>query len=454
MKPATHSLVALGRNAKQAMLAAIGPRLRRLSLAGVVAMALVVAGLMAYPAAFGDDRKGDEDRDQHWVSTWGTSPVAPLPTNTTNPGFTNQTVRLIVHTSIGGDDVRVRLSNAFGANSLVIGAAHIALQSAGAGVIPGSDRVLTFSGSTSFTIPPGALVVSDPVELDVPALSNLAVSIFVPGPTGQVTWHSAAHQTNYVSTAGDFTSTTVLPVDHAVTSWFLLTDVEVKVSEGTSEIVTLGDSITDGTNSTTDANHRWPNFLADRLLARHRRLAVVDEGIGGNRVLHDITGPNALARLDRDVLTKSGIRFVILLEGINDIGFPNLPSANKANLPPGTDLTDVSADDIIRGYKQIIARAHARGVKIFGATLTPFEGALYFTAQGEVKREAVNEFIRTSEAFDGEIDFDAATHDPNHPTKFLPAFDSGDHLHPNDAGYQAMANAVRLSLFRRDDEDD
>lgn len=442
MKSTTQFLVALGRNGKRAMLPAVGPRFRRLSLTVVGAMALAVVGLVAVPVAFADGEH--RNRDQDWVGTWGASPVAPLPSNTTNPGFTNQTVRLIVHTSIGGDDVRVRLSNAFGTNSLVIGEAHVALRSMGAAIVPGSDRVLTFSGTVSTTIPPGALALSDPVELDVPALGDLAVSIYLPGPTGQATWHSGAHQTNYISPPGDFTAATVMPVDHTVTSWFYLTDVEVKASEGTAAIVTLGDSITDGTNSTTDANHRWPNDLAVRLLAHHLKLAVVDEGIGGNRILHDLTGPNALARLDRDVLTKSGVRFVTVLEGINDIGF-------SVAIQP---TQPVSADEIIAGHLQIIARAHERGLKIFGCTLTPFEGARYFTPEGEAKREAVNQFIRTSGAYDGVIDFDAATRDPSHLTRFLPAYDSGDHLHPNDAGYQAMANAIDLSLFRRGGDED
>jgi lysophospholipase L1-like esterase len=451
MKPTLEFLAAFGRSAKGTMFPAIGPSRRRFLKAIVAAMALTLAGLG--PAAFADGRHGDDhggrDRDRHWVTTWGASPVAPLPTNTTNPGFTNQTVRLIVHTSIGGDKVRVRLSNAFGTSSLVVGAAHIALQASGAEVVPGSDRALTFSGHASTTIPPGALAVSDPVELDVPALSNLAVSIFLPGPTGQATWHSGARQTNYVSPqTGDHTADVVMPVESTVTSWFYLTNVEVKASEETCAIVTLGDSITDGTASTLDANHRWPNFLAERLQARHFKRAVVDQGIGGNRVLHDITGPNAQARLDRDVLAQTGVCSVTLLEGINDIGFPHLPPANIANLPPGTDLTDVSADEIIAGHLQIITRAHARGLKIFGATLTPFEGALYFTPEGEAKRQAVNHWIRTSGEYDGVIDFDKATRDPANPTQFLPAYDSGDHLHPSDAGYEAMADAINLRLFK------
>ena len=376
-------------------------------------------------------------RDSGWVTTWGASPVAPLPANITNPGFTNQTVRLIVRTSVGGSHVRVRLSNLFGTDSLLVGAAHIALRSKDSTTVTGSDRTLTFGSSTAVTIPPGALVVSDAAALSVPAQADLAISLFLPGPTGQATWHPGAHATNYVSPAGDFSVRSDMPVDHTVTSWFYLTDVEVKAARRTAAIVTFGDSITDGTNSTTDANRRWPNFLFQRLALRHMDLAVVDQGIGGNRVLHDLTGPNALARFDRDVLAQTGVKFIIVLLGINDVGRSDV----------GPPLNPVTADELIAGHKQMIVRAHARGLRIYGCTLTPFEGAAYFRPEGETKREVVNNFIRTGGFYDGVIDFDQVTRDPSHPTRFLPAYDSGDHLHPNDAGYQAMGSAVDLSLF-------
>lgn len=385
-----------------------------------------------------------KDGDQVWVATWGASPVAPLPANTTNPGFTNQTVRLIVHTSLGGGEIRVRLSNAFGAESLMIGAAHIALRSMNATTVPGTDRQLTFNGSGSVTIPPGALVVSDSVKLDVPALSDLAVSLYLPGPTGQATWHAAALSTNYVSRSGDFTAAADLPVDHTVASWFYLTDVEVKSSKDTFAVIAFGDSITDGTRSTPDTNHRWPNLLAERLAQRHVKLSVVDEGIAGNRVLHDFVGPNALARFDRDVLTQPGAAYVTVLLGINDIG-----DISRVLTQPGLAPQPVSAEQIIAGHLQMIARAHQQGLKIIGCTLTPFEGAAYFSPEGETKREAVNKFIRTGGAYDGVIDFDAVVRDPGHAARFLPAYDSGDHLHPNDAGYKAMADAIDLSLFKK-----
>jgi lysophospholipase L1-like esterase len=405
-----------------------------------LALVLALASCLASWTSFAGARQSD----QVWVATWGASPVAPLPANTTNPGFTNQTVRLIVHTSLGGNEVRMRLSNAFGTESLVIGAAHLALHGMSAATISGTDRPLTFSGSSSVTIPPGALVVSDGVKLDVPALSDLAVSLYLPGPTGQATWHAAAFSTNYVSRPGDFTSATDFPVDHTVPSWFYLTDVEVKSSRDSLALVTFGDSITDGTRSTPDTNHRWPNLLAERLTEHHAKLSVVDEGIAGNRVLHDFVGPNALARFDRDVLTQPGVAYVTVLLGINDIG-----DIGRVLTQPGLAPQPVSAEQIIGGHLQMIMRAHQQGVKIVGCTLTPFEGAAYFTPEGETKREAVNKFIRAGGAYDGVIDFDAVVRDPGHPARILAMYDSGDHLHPNDAGYKAMADAIDLSLFKK-----
>lgn len=418
------------------------PRVRSsLSISSFVILSLVVASTSTYA----DDSHGQSlwDRDQHWVGTWATSPES----GTTS--FNNQTLRLIVHVSLGGDDIRIRLSNAYGTTSLTIGAAHIALRSTGAQIVPDSERVLTFSGESSITIPPGALIVSDPVKLAVPALGDLAVSLYLPGNTGPATFHAEGKQTSYISPSGDFTGSIALPTSSTTLSSFFLTNVEVKASNDGRAIVTLGDSITDGTASTPDANHRWPNFLADRLQASHhdQDLGVLDQGISGNRILHDIAGTNALARLDRDVLSQTGVKYVTVLLGINDIGFSGIPGF--------TDQA-VSANDIIAGLTQIIERAHARGLRIYGCTLTPFEGTFpgYYTPEGEVKRETVNKWIRTSDAYDAVIDFDKAVRDPSHPTRMLAAYDSGDHLHPNDAGYMAMANAIDLSLFSQQEEGD
>jgi lysophospholipase L1-like esterase len=362
--------------------------------------------------------------------------------------FENQTLREVIHTSVGGDTVRVRLSNAYGKQAVEIGAAHIALSAKGSDVAPGSDHVLTFSGRATVSIPPNALVISDPVKLAVPAAHDVAVSLFVPEAAVGAGVHYSAQQTTYIG-QGDLTASASIPQAATVESWVFLSDLDVMAPERASTLAAFGDSITDGAHSTTDANHRWPNFLADRLLARSgsREIGVLDAGIGGNRILHDAVsnvrfGVNGLARFDRDVLAQPGIKYVIVLEGINDLGHPGT-SAPKSET--------VSAEDIIAGLEQMAQRAHENGLKVFGATLTPFEGTTYpgyFTPEREVKRKAVNEWIRTGRAFDGFIDFDKAVRDPAHPDRMLPAYDSGDHLHPNDAGYKAMAGTIDLSLFK------
>jgi len=381
---------------------------------------------------------------ERWVGTWGAGPGGPpLPANTQT--FTDQTVRLIVHTSIGGTRVRIRLSNELGSTPLRIGGAHIALRAAGADIQAGTDRPLTFSGFPGITIPPGAPVLSDPVDLNVPALSDLAVSLYLPGTQGATTIHGTASQTNYVSLPGDFTGAASLPTQRTILSWPFLTEVDV--TGNGAAIVTLGDSITDGTRSTPDTNNRWPDWLARRLqtvrdpvAGINNTLGVVNRGISGNRLLSNppegsLAGRSIQERFDRDVLATAGVRYMTLMIGINDIG-------NSSATNP------VTANHLIAGYRQVIARAHAKGIAVFGATLTPFEGAGYYSPEKETVRQAVNNWIRASDEFDGVIDFDRVTRDPSHPARFLPAYDSGDHLHPNDLGYQAMGTAVPLELFR------
>jgi lysophospholipase L1-like esterase len=385
---------------------------------------------------------------EHWVGTWGAGPGGPpLPANTQT--FTDQTVRLIVHTSIGGNRVRIRLSNELGSTPLRIGAARIALRAGGADIQAATDRAFTFSGNASITIPPGAPALSDPVDLNVPALSDLAISLYIPGPAGATTIHGTASQTNYVSLPGNFTAAPSLPTLRTILSWPFLTEVDVEGGQaaGGAAIVTLGDSITDGTRSTPDTNKRWPDWLARRLQTVrdpvqgvNSRLGVVNRGISGNRLLSNppegsLAGRNILERFDRDVLATAGVRYMTLMIGINDIG----------NSP---DATPIPAEELIAGYRQVIARAHAKGIAVFGATLTPFEGAGYYSPEKEMVRQAVNNWIRSSDEFDAVIDFDRVTRDPAHPARFLPAYDSGDHLHPNDLGYEAMGNAVPLELFR------
>ena len=383
----------------------------------------------------------DTSQAPAWVATWGTSPSTPGSfgqAGTAGSAFENRTLRQIVHTSVGGDSVRIRLSNRHGSVPLEIGAVHIASRGEGARIEAASDRALTFGTETSITIPVGAFVLSDPVGLEVQPLADLAISIYFPSDTGTPTSHSTGLQTNYISPPGNFVATELISDAETSQSWFFLTAVEVKPSERTGVIVTLGNSITDGTQSTADTNGRWPDHLARRLAARDAgTLGVVNAGIAGNRVLHNLGGfgISALARLELDVLSLPGVTHVVVMEGINDIGM-------GGGLAPEI----ASADEIIAGHLQLIARVHARGLKIYGATLTPFEGAFYYSPEAEVKRQAVNEWIRTSGAYDAVIDFDAATRDPNQPSRFKPGF-SQDNLHPNDMGYEAMADAIDLTLF-------
>ncbi|HWB86591.1 MAG TPA: SGNH/GDSL hydrolase family protein [Bryobacteraceae bacterium] len=388
----------------------------------------------------------------HWVAAWGASPAPQLPDQAQMRAakleFNNQTIREIVHTSIGSNTVRVRLSNAYGHAPVEIGAAHIALRAEGPGIVPGSDRALTFSGRKTVTIPADALVLSDPVKLDLPAPADVAISIFIPGAAEGAGVHYGAQQTSYIA-QGNAAAAASLAQPAMVTSWVFLTGVDVLAPDSASALVAFGDSITDGAHSTVDANHRWPDFLAARLRARHgaREIGVVDAGIGGNRILHDASGNvrfgvNGLARFGRDALAQAGVKYVIVLEGINDLG-------HAGTSAPASET--VSADDLIAGLTQMIERAHEEGIKIFGATLTPFAGTVikgYYTPEKDAKRKAINQWILTGKAFDGVIDFDKAVRDPRNPDRFLPVYDSGDHLHPNDAGYKAMGEAIDLALFR------
>jgi lysophospholipase L1-like esterase len=382
-----------------------------------------------------------------WVATWGTAPAGPALAKDIQ-AYRDQTLRLIVHTSIGGKAVRVKLSNELGSVPLRIGSARVALRKSGAGTVPGTDRELRFGGLASVSVAPGAPVLSDPVDLDVPAMSDLAVSVYLPGEVQATTNHAWTPQTSYVSGTGDFTKSAELPVERTITSWPFLTGVDVDAPRAVA-VVALGDSITEASNTVVDANHRWTDLLAERLRASDARkhLAVVNRGISGNRMLRDpgeqpLFGKSALARFDRDVLATAGVRYVVLLIGINDIGHPGtgaIPASETA-----------TPQEIIAGYRQLIERAHQKGIRVFASTLTPFEGTVFprwYTAEKDALRAAVNEWIRTGGEFDGIIDFDKALRDPAHPARLLPAYDKGDHLHPNDLGMEAMAKAIPLELF-------
>ena len=383
-----------------------------------------------------------------WVGTWAAAPFAGNNPNGTTGGdaASGSTVRETVHVSLGGSSLRVILTNEFGKESLTIGGAQIALPAPNnapdGAIVPASAKPLTFSGSASVTIPPGALVVSDAVAFPLRPLSDLSVSLYLPQqPLSVISVHGFADTTNYLA-EGNMLSAETLSATKKIYSWNFLKGVDVLADRDAGAIVTFGDSITDGALSTRDKNARWPDVLAARLAANKAtaRLGVLNEGIGGNRVLHDNTGPSALARLDRDVLAQSGVKYLILMESINDIG-------HAADPVKPYDI--VSAEDLIAGFSQIARRAHTHGIKVIGATLTPYVGAKYQSPAGEVMRQAVNQWIRTTKELDGVVDFDKATVDPANPGVFLPAYDSGDHLHPKDAGYKAMGDAIDLKLFTR-----
>jgi len=357
-----------------------------------------------------------------------------------------------VHVSLGGGRVRVVLSNAFGTAPLPVGAAAVALRQKDSAVTAGSGRPLTFSGSASTTIAAGAVAVSDPVALTVPALADLVVDVFLPADTASspspLTTHASALQTNYLSAPGNHAGAADFPVAGTTQAWFFLSTVEVSAPAPVGAVVTFGDSITDGTLSSPDTNNRWPDHLARRLLtaaggAKPQPMGVLNEGIAGNRILTDVIGPNALSRFDRDVLALNGVTHVILLEGINDLGL-----AADDQLP--------TAADIVAGHRQLVARAHAHGIKVLAGTVLPFEGTNlgaiapnYYSAEKDTRRQAMNDAIRTGGFYDGIVDFEAAVRDQAQPKQLLARFKGADNLHLNDAGYKAMADAVNLALLKR-----
>ena len=355
---------------------------------------------------------------KQWVGTWASAPLldahAKPADQLVTSGTTGVTLREVVHGSIGGERVRVRFSNLYGTDPLVIGAAQIAQTLKGAAVVAGSGKPLTFHGQPSVSIPPGALAVSDGVPFKFAPLSDLTVSFYLPNPSGPITEHQLGNATSYHA-PGNVVANDTLETPTTLTSWEYLNGIDTLASANAAAVITIGDSITDGARSTIDTNQRWPDELARRLQAdpKYRHLAVLNEGISGNKILLDGAGPNALARFDRDVIAQSGAKYLLILEGINDIG-------RLHSVPDG-----VTAADLIFALDQMILRAHAHGIAVIGCTLTPYHGAGYYTENGEAIRKAVNDWIRTSGAFDGVVDFEAAVRDPNHPDTFLPAEDPG-----------------------------
>jgi len=375
----------------------------------------------------------------HWVGTWT---AAPAPAE--GAAFSNHTLRMTPRVSVGGSKLRVRISNAYGTRPVAIGAACVGLRSTGSALVPGSNSRLTFGSEASATIAAGALVVSDPVELAFAPLSDLAVSVHLPGdlPTSFGITGRYARQTNYVSPPGDFAAEEVMPVGRLTDDWYFVCGIDVVAPQETGAVVALGDSLTDANISTHDGHHSWPSQLARRLIARSRGrpMAVMNQGLGGNRILHDIRGDSGLRRFDRDVLAQPGVTHTVIMLGTNDLRNRN-----------GKSDEEVTAPQMIAGLKQFAVRGQARGIKVIGGTLTPFEHETFLPGAWNPKREAVrqsvNEWLRGTDAFDAIVDFDRALGDPDHPARMLPIYDCGDHLHPSDLGYRTLGDAIDLGLF-------
>lgn len=369
---------------------------------------------------------------EHWVGTWATSPQLTEPDNLPPaPGLADTTLRQMVRVSIGGKRLRVRFSNAFGIKPLTIRAAHLAYSLGKGAIATGTGKRLTFSGKSSITIPAGALIVSDPIDFALKPMSDLAVTIHVTDPTAQITGHPGSRTTSYLQ-AGDSVADARLASASTTTHWYYLNGIDVLSVKSGASVAIVGDSLTDGRGSTTDQNDRWTDQLARRLQASKKtaHIGVLNAGIGGNRVLNDGLGPSVLARLDRDVLAQPNVRWLILFEGINDLG------TNSA-----------TAEDLIAAYRQIVTRARARHIRVYGATITPCEGSFYFKPKLEAARQEINAWVRTAGNFDAVLDFDAAVRDPRTPNRLRSSVDTGDHLHMNPEGYRLLADAVNLDLF-------
>jgi lysophospholipase L1-like esterase len=388
-----------------------------------------------------------------WVQTWGAAPLPPSAAQRPFPAtasFSNVTVRQTVRVSVGGGRVRLRLSNEYGTKPLVIGAARIALADEKGNITAGTDKPVLFAGKPGARIPAGAPYLSDPIDLKVEGLTSLSISLYFPEDTGPCTCHATGAQTGYVSEAGDFTAKAFTPAQKILFRAFI-SGVDVESARPSRSVVVLGDSISDGVGATPDANHRWPDLLANRLNAKGAKgWGVVNMGISGNRVLGDGAGQSALARFDRDVLAATGVKTVVIFEGVNDLGiaYGKFEGPLAERFKAQATGPKPTAEDMIAGYRQLIARAHARGLKVIAATITPYGGAGYYSEEGEAVRQAINTWIRSGKEVDGVLDFDAAIRDPAKPSQIKEGFHAGDHLHGSDAGYSAMAAAIDLKLFK------
>ncbi|HEY1469662.1 MAG TPA: SGNH/GDSL hydrolase family protein [Candidatus Acidoferrum sp.] len=386
-------------------------------------------------------------KESVWVASWGTSVQIPEPGNALPPDeLRDATVRQIVHLSAGGPAVRVHLSNAFGTEALRFTSVHVAraVSASSPAIEVASDRALTFAGAGDVTVPPGAEFVSDPLEFAVTPLCDVAVTFYLELPPARETGHPGSRATSYYEHGNEVGAATLSEAKH-VDHWYQLSEIDVLAAPGAATVVALGDSITDGHGATTNGNDRWTDVLAQRLQGstESRNIGVSNQGIGGNHLLTDGLGPNALARFDRDVLAPTGVRWVIVFEGVNDLG----GLARDGEVTAAEHAARVQ--QVLSAYQQIIARAHAHGLRVYGATITPYVGSTYYHPGplSESDRRAVNQWIRGAGHFDAVIDFDSTLRDPEHPERLLPGYDSGDHLHPSPAGYRAMGNAVSLALF-------
>jgi lysophospholipase L1-like esterase len=398
--------------------------LRKSSIAGFVLLVLSLSCTWNMAAA-----------KDCWISTWVSGQQLTERRNMPPaPGLSNNTLRQVVHVTLGGKKLRVQFSNSYGADPVTINVAHIAASKGDSSIDPATDKALTFQGASSITIPTGQTVYSDTLDFDVAPLSNLAVSIYFGQTSNDVTGHPGSRTTSYIQPGDAVTATDMVSAaktDH----WYILSGIDLWLDDSYATVVTLGDSITDGRGSTTNGNNRWPDNLARRLQAdpNTAKIGVLNQGIGGNTVVSGGLGPTALKRFDHDVLGPGGVRWVIILEGVNDIGGSRSPKV---------------ADDLIAAYEQFIDKAHVKDIKVYGVPILPFGGSFYDSEAHEAARQTVNKWIRTSDKFDAVIDLNAAVRDPANPAALLPEYDSGDHLHLSVAGYQKMADSIDLDLFK------
>lgn len=381
--------------------------------------------------------KKTEEAYTKWVSAWYAPPMAPLDHGISHEGFSNQTIRMVVHPHMQGDQLRIHLTNVFGEQAVVIEQVQVALSTAGASTAAGTSHPVTFDGSQSVTLPIGKAVTSDPVPMNLKQNQNVTVSLFISRPSGPVTWHRYSMQKTYVADGNHVSDQKGVSFNGSDQDWFWLDGLDVRaLSSVKGAIAVIGDSIVNGNHSKVNANHRWPDYLAKRLNAEQPNTwSIINSGISANRLLSQtpIIGEKPINRIQRDAFDLTGIKGVIISEGLNDIRH---------------SPDQVTSDQLINEMKKLIKAGHKKGLKVYGATLVPYKGAKLYSENGEKTREQVNHWIRTSGAFDGILDFDQAVRDPAHPKQYRPGYHAEDHFHPNDKGYQLMANSVDLSIFK------